>query len=143
MSEPDIELLLPHRHPFLLVDRIVSHDAGRSISCTYRVPPDHPYLRRSGGLAVFPSSLLVEALGQAAALCIRLSQPTETSSSSRLGFLVRADQWRFLGSVRATDEVSLAATLTAQYGPLHKFDVVAHLGEQPLATGSLTLHVEV
>ncbi|MHC1742568.1 MAG: 3-hydroxyacyl-ACP dehydratase FabZ family protein [Syntrophobacteraceae bacterium] len=142
MSHTAIELL-PHRFPFLLVDRIVSNAAGRSICCTYCVPPDHPYLNRSESKAVFPSCLLIEALGQTAALCIRLSHSGGTSDSSRLGFLVRVDQCSFMGPVRAADEVFLAATRIADYGPLHKFEVVASVDGRPVARGSLTLHVEV
>lgn len=144
MSVPDltIERLLPHRAPFLFVDRVVSCEDGRNIHCAYRVPADHPYLARSSGSPEFPSSLLIEALGQTAALCIRLGRSSQVPGSRTLGFLVRVDQCTFQDPVLATEEVILEATLIATYGPLHKFDTAARSGERFAAKATLTLHVE-
>lgn len=145
MSLPDltIELLLPHRDPFLFVDRIVSYEDGRSIRCAYCVPVDHPFLVRSSGSPVFPPSLLIEALGQTAALCIRLGRSSQVFGSHPPGFLVRVDQCTFQEPVLATEEVLLAATLVATYGPLHKFHATARNGERLAAAAAITLHVEV
>lgn len=137
-----IEDLLPHRHPFLLVDRVLSHEQERAIRCSYRVPVDHPYLNRLSGFSCFPPCLLIEALGQTAALSIRLTRPVAASGAAQLGFLVRIDQCSLSAPAQASDEVVLSARLVASYGPLHKYDVNAQIDGRTVATASLTLHVD-
>ena len=91
-----IQRILPHRYPFLFVDRVIALEGGRSVDGLYQVNAAHPLLNHSGEQPLFPSLLLVEALGQVAALAIR-TRPVVASGERRpQGFLVRVDHCRFL-----------------------------------------------
>ncbi len=142
LPHPPIEEILPHRYPFLFIDSIASLDSGRSILCLYRVPEDQPYLDRRHASAVFPSSLVVEALGQTAAICIHAGRTAPVGKPRTLGYLVRIDLCSFNHRVHGGDELQLAASLVAGYGPLHKFDVRAMVGTQQIVTAALTLYSE-
>ncbi len=143
LPHPSIEQILPHRYPFLFIDRIASLESGRSIVCLYRVPDTQPYLDRRHAPAVFPSSLIVEALGQTAAICIHAGRTPPVGTPRPLGYLVRIDACSFNHRVHGGDELQLAASLVASYGPLHKCDVRATVGTQQIVTAALTLFFEV
>ncbi|MBW2722678.1 MAG: 3-hydroxyacyl-[acyl-carrier-protein] dehydratase FabZ, partial [Deltaproteobacteria bacterium] len=67
-SDLHVQDLLPHRHPFLFVDKVLSLQPDHRVEGTFRVKDDHPFINRTGAVPVFPASLVVEALGQIAAI---------------------------------------------------------------------------
>ena len=73
IGKSDIERLLPHRDPMLLVDRISAIDLGAEIMRAHRrIDPADPLLRgHFPGYPVYPGALLVETMGQAC-LCLHL-----------------------------------------------------------------------
>ena len=143
MPDPHIEELLPHRHPFLFVDRITAVESGRSVQGLFLVPGDHPYINRMGGQPVFPAFLLVEALGQVAALCIH-PRPASSSAESRpRGYLVRADHCRFDREVYAGECVTLSARLLATFTTLHKFEARGEVAGNPVVSAHITLFLEL
>ncbi len=138
-----IEELLPHRHPFLFVDRITTQENGRSVQAEFRVPQDHPFINHLGERPAFPTFLLVEALGQVAALC-NLSPPARSSTQLRSrGYLVRVDQCRFGREVFAGDCVSLHARLLASFGTLYKFEASGEVAGNPVVHAQITLYREL
>jgi 3-hydroxyacyl-[acyl-carrier-protein] dehydratase len=141
LPDPEIQELLPHRQPFLFVDRITAVECGRSLQGLFRVPGDHPYLNRMGGQPVFPTFLLVEALGQVAALC--MPRPAASTAESRpRGYLVRVDQCRFDREVYAGDCVSLSARWLASFAALHKFEARGEIAGNPVVRALITLFLE-
>ena len=72
METTDILKVLPHRYPFLLVDRIVEMDGDRSATGIKNVTIEEPYFQGSSpNNPVMPTTLLLEGLAQTAgALCI-------------------------------------------------------------------------
>jgi 3-hydroxyacyl-[acyl-carrier-protein] dehydratase len=142
-ADPQIQDLLPHRHPFLFVDRIVAVESGRSVEGTFQVPEDHPFINRSAGQPVFPALLLVEALGQVAALCIRRSPPGPPAGVQPSGYLVRVDECCFDHEVHVGDQVHLLARLIAGYGPLFKFAARGEVSGHVVVQASLTLYLDI
>jgi 3-hydroxyacyl-[acyl-carrier-protein] dehydratase len=142
VSDLQIEELLPHRHPFLFVERITAVESGHSVQGFFRVPGDHPYINRMGGEPVFPAFLLVEALGQVAALCIHPSPASSSAASRPLGYLVRVDHCWFTSGVYADDCVSLSARLLASFGRLHKFEACGEVAGNPVVRAHITLYLE-
>jgi 3-hydroxyacyl-[acyl-carrier-protein] dehydratase len=140
-SDLRVEDFLPHRHPFLFVDRIESLDGGQSAQGLFAVTDVHPFINHSGKRPVFPSLLLVEALGQVAALSIRPHPLIASGERSPQGFLVRVDHCRFDRAVYAGETLSLSARLLASYGPLHKFDAHGEVAGEPVVQASITLHL--
>ncbi len=140
-ADLQVEDLLPHRHPFLFVDRIVSLEGGQSAQGLFEVTDAHPFINHNGERPVFPSLLLVEALGQVAALAIR-TQPAIPSGERRpQGYLVRVDHCRFDCALYAGETLMLSARLLASYGPLHKFDAYGEVAGEPVVQASITLYL--
>jgi 3-hydroxyacyl-[acyl-carrier-protein] dehydratase len=142
-SDLEIQDLLPHRPPFLFVDRIVALESGCSVEGIFEVPEDHPFINRGMDRPVFPAFLLVEALGQVAALCIRRGPPRSPAGPRPSGYLVRVDQCYFDHEVHVGDQVHLLARLIAGYGPLFKFAARGEVSGHVVVQASLTLYLDI
>jgi 3-hydroxyacyl-[acyl-carrier-protein] dehydratase len=139
----EIQALLPHRYPFLFVDRILSLRHGQNIQGIYHIPHDHPFINRAGHIPMFPSFLMVEALAQIAAVAIRTEQPVASTDSRSRGYLVRIDQCSFDRPAHAGESLLLAAHLIANYETLFKFDAVCEISGKTAARAALTLHLDL
>ncbi|MEN1943457.1 3-hydroxyacyl-ACP dehydratase FabZ [Luteimonas sp. MJ293] len=101
-----IRALLPHRYPFLLVDRVVEVEPGRRVLCFKNVSgnegffqghfPNHP---------VMPGVLVIEALAQAGGLLSHLSR--DEVVTDRISYLVKVDKARFSHMVVPGDRLDL------------------------------------
>jgi 3-hydroxyacyl-[acyl-carrier-protein] dehydratase len=121
---------IPHRPPWLLVDRVVRVD-GACVWAERRLGANDPLL--SDGL---PELLVLEALAQAAA-CLMGG-----GLGQHRGYLVAATGFEFFARAQAGDTLSLRATRTAALGALHRFDGEATVGERVVARGQMTFAVE-
>jgi 3-hydroxyacyl-[acyl-carrier-protein] dehydratase len=102
----DIKKILPHRYPFLLVDRVVELEEDRRIVALKNVSSDERYfIAGPGGVPVLPASILTEAMAQAGAVLI-LSKP---ENRSRLIYFMGIDRVRYRRPVTAGDQVFLEA----------------------------------
>ncbi len=71
LSATDIQRLLPHRYPFLLVDRVVELDPGKRLVAIKNVTINEPFfVGHFPGAPVMPGVLIVEAMAQAAGLLV-------------------------------------------------------------------------
>ncbi|MFB9068737.1 3-hydroxyacyl-ACP dehydratase FabZ [Pseudofulvimonas gallinarii] len=106
-----IHRMLPHRYPFLLVDRVVSFEPGRSIRALKNVTGnEHFFQGHFPGHPVMPGVLIIEALAQAAGLLAKLSAdaaPPEEAGKQALFYLVKIDNARFSKLVVPGDQLSL------------------------------------
>jgi 3-hydroxyacyl-[acyl-carrier-protein] dehydratase len=142
LSHEQVQDLLPHRYPFLFVDRVTKLKSGHSVEGTFRIKTDHPFISRVGGVSVFPATLVVEALGQLAALCVRYPQGGPEPQQRALGFLVRIDECLFAHPVHAEEELLLTASLVKQFSTLYKFDARGFVDDRAVVKASLTLYLE-
>ena len=114
----DIKAILPHRYPFLLVDRILELEEDRRILGVKNVASDERYfIAGPGGRPVLPASILTEAMAQAVAVLI-LAKP---ENRARLIYFMGIDRVRYRRPVVAGDTVMLEATvvrLRAKMGSL-------------------------
>jgi UDP-3-O-[3-hydroxymyristoyl] N-acetylglucosamine deacetylase / 3-hydroxyacyl-[acyl-carrier-protein] dehydratase len=104
-----IMAILPHRYPFLLVDRIVSFEGETKITGVKSVTINEPYFAgHFPGHPVMPGVLQVEAMAQVASiLMMKLTQ-----SASRIGYFVSADEVKFRKPVFPGDTLFIHAELT-------------------------------
>ncbi len=101
-----IERILPHRYPFLLVDRITEIEPDKRIVGIKNVTHDeHILFRRPGETPVLPPTILTEAVAQVGAILI-LSKP---ENRNRLIFFMGIDRVRYRRPVRAGDVVEIEA----------------------------------
>ena len=102
----DIKRILPHRYPFLLVDRIVEFEAGKRIVGIKNVTSDERYfIAGPGGRPIIPASILTEAMAQAGAILV-LVKP---ENRDRLIYFMGIDRVRYRRPVVAGDQVILEA----------------------------------
>ena len=110
-----IEQLLPHRYPFLLVDKItecVPGERAKGIKC---VTANEPFFQgHFPGCKVMPGVLIIEALAQVGAAAIL----TEEENQGKLALFGGIKDARFKRQVRPGDVLELTCELTARKGPV-------------------------
>ena len=139
LGREEIEAILPHRPPFLLIDEVVELEPGERVVARKTVRPDEWYL--SGhfpGRPVMPGVLIVEAMAQTGAVAV-LSQE---ENRGRLALFAGIDDVRFKRIVEPGDELELECTLEAVRGPIGKGKATAHVDGELAARGTLTFAVE-
>src|SRR5882672_11298493 len=108
LDYPAIERILPHRYPFLLVDRITEFEPDKRIVGIKNVTLNERYLaHRPGELPVLPPTILTEAVAQVGAILI-LSKP---ENREKLIFFMGIERVRFRKSVYPGDVVEIEAVV--------------------------------
>ena len=104
--------MLPHRYPFLLVDRVVELEPGKRVRAVKNVTFNEPYFQgHFPGRPVMPGVLVIEAMAQAGGLLTQLSQPAGAGGAERHFYLVKVDNARFARMVVPGDQLVLDVTL--------------------------------
>lgn len=112
-----IQTLIPHRYPFLLVDRIISLDTGQRIVGIKHVSLTDPYLQgHFPSYAVMPGVLIVEALAQTGAVLVM----SDEANRGKMPFFARIDNCRFRQQVRPGDSLRLEVDVTSFRAPVGK-----------------------
>lgn len=133
----DLVGAIPHRRPWLLVDRVVSVEGAPSFVVRAEKLLTHgdPLLDHDGELR---EPLVVEALAQTAA-CLNAAQLGDEGGRPHQGMLVAATGFHFEAPrARAGDRVALAARRTASLGALHRFACEASVDGRVIARGDLS-----
>jgi len=140
MERDEILQLLPHRDPFVMVDRVVEIDAERVVAVK-EVRADQDWARgHFPGNPVFPGVLIAEALAQAAAL-IHLN--AHRGQAGATVYLVGFDKLRFRKVVRPGDDLRLEVQLTRQRRKMAFFEGTAMVGDDRVANGQFMATVDV
>jgi 3-hydroxyacyl-[acyl-carrier-protein] dehydratase len=106
-----IASVLPHRYPFLLVDRVIAIDPRRSLTALKNVTINEPFFQgHFPGHPVMPGVLIVEAMAQAAGLLTQLSDP-DSANLGQVYYLVKVDKARFSRIVVPGDQLELRVEL--------------------------------
>ncbi len=106
-----IQELLPHRYPFLLVDRVVEIVPDVSVVAIKNATINEPFFQgHFPGHPVMPGVLIVEAMAQAAGLLTQLSRRAKGDDGSPLFYLVKVDNARFSAPVVPGDQLRLEVT---------------------------------
>lgn len=112
MSQPqtlnveEIQRILPHRYPFLLVDRIIEMESGQRIVGVKNVSINEPFFQgHFPGKPIMPGVLIIEALAQVGGILALLSTPEHLGNPSV--FLLGIDRVRFRKPVLPGDQLIL------------------------------------
>jgi len=124
---------LPHRYPFLLVDRVLSLEVKKNIVALKNVSINEPFFPgHFPNYAVMPGVLILEALAQAAAILSFVSAE-RTPSEHNVIYLVGVDKARFKRPVTPGDQLWLHAQVLAAKRGLLKYAAQAKVEEQLVA----------
>jgi 3-hydroxyacyl-[acyl-carrier-protein] dehydratase len=133
----EIEAILPHRDPFLLVDEVVELEPGARVVARKRVT-EADCAGHFPGNPIMPGVKMVEALAQAGAVAV-LSQE---ENRGKLALFAGIDDVRFKRIVRPGDELTLTCDLEALRGPVGRGKARATVGGELAVRGTLTFAVD-
>ena len=140
LSRAEMLERLPHRKPFLFVDRVLSWDApGRRLVAFANVVGDEPFFRgHFPDQPIMPGLLIVEAMGQAA--CLLASLLDEPNGPRRERYhLAAADAMRFRRPVRPGDAMTLRVECASIRRGFFRVRCHCDVDGEPAAEGVVTL----
>ncbi len=121
---------LPHRYPFLLVDRVLELEKGKRIKALKNVTINEQFFNgHFPHRPVMPGVLMVEALAQAAAL-LAFETLDITLDDSTVFYFAGIDGVRFKRPVEPGDQLTLEVTLDRMKAGIYKFKAKGHVGEE-------------
>ena len=140
MNSMDIHRVLeylPHRYPFLMIDRVLSCEPGKSIVALKNVTINEPhFVGHFPHHAVMPGVLIIEALAQAAAI-LTFSTEGHKADARMVYYFVGIDNALFKKPVTAGDTMHLEVSLTRHTRGLWKFHGEARVDDAVVAEADL------
>jgi 3-hydroxyacyl-[acyl-carrier-protein] dehydratase len=136
LSREQIEQILPHRPPFLLLDEVLELAPSQRVVARLRVRDEH-CAGHFPGNPIMPGVLQVEALAQAGAVAVL----AEEANRGKLALFAGIDDVRFKRIVRPGDELTLECDLEQVRGPIGRGRARASVGDELAVRGTLTFAV--
>ncbi len=138
LNSAEIQKILPHRYPFLMVDRITGCEPGvkaTGIKCVSA--NEMQFLGHFPGQPVMPGVLIIEALAQVGAVALL----TEEENQGKIVFFGGIKNARFKAQVTPGDVLELSCTLTARKGPLGFGEAVATVNGKIAARAEISFAI--
>lgn len=134
-----IQQLLPHRYPFLLVDRVVELEPNQRILAFKNVTINEPFFQgHFPGHAVMPGVLVLEALAQAGGLLTQLSiGEGAADKQDKLFYLVKIDNARFSSMVVPGDRLDLEVKLKRMIRNMAMYECAARVDGKQVASADI------
>ncbi len=141
MDINDVKEYLPHRYPFLLVDRVIELNLGESIVALKNVTGNEPHFNgHFPGLPIMPGVLIIEALAQAAGI-LGFKTLDKKPSDGSIYMFAGVDNARFKRQVVPGDQLILKAQYVSDRKGLWKFESQAYV-EDKLACSATILCID-
>ena len=132
----NIQNYLPHRFPFLLIDKIIEIKKGQSIIAQKNVSYNEPFFQgHFPDYPVFPGVLLLECMAQATAILD--VESNKRDMSNQLYYFVGVDKARFKKQVMPGDIVIINASLIQSKRDIHKFSAECRVDDKVVCTADL------
>jgi 3-hydroxyacyl-[acyl-carrier-protein] dehydratase len=137
MDITEILRYLPHRYPFLLIDRVLSYESGKTIEALKNVTLNEPFfVGHFPHHPVMPGVLIIEAMAQAAAILSFVTMGAKADNKS-IYYFVGIDNARFKRPVTAGDSLRITVNLTRHVRGIWKFSAVARVEDVVAAEAEL------
>lgn len=131
-----LQKLLPHRYPFLLIDRVVDYQAGQSLKAIKNVTINEPFFQgHFPGFPVMPGVLIIEAMAQACGTLAILSHGGR--EDDEIYFFVGIDNARFKRQVVPGDQLEFEVELLTSKRGIGKFKAVTKVDGQIAAEADI------
>jgi 3-hydroxyacyl-[acyl-carrier-protein] dehydratase len=136
LEAADIMRILPHRYPFLLVDRIIELEPGKRAVGLKSVTANEPqFTGHFPGRPIMPGVLMVEALAQTAGVAVL----TLETYRGKLGLFAGIDEVRFRRLVQPGDQLRLEVTVEKLRGMFGRVQAVASVDGEVAVEGRLSI----
>jgi 3-hydroxyacyl-[acyl-carrier-protein] dehydratase len=133
-----IQELLPHRYPFLLVDRVLELEPNQRILAVKNVSINEPFFQgHFPGHPVMPGVLVLEALAQAGGLLTQLSAAGVAAGDEKLFYLVKIDNARFSRMVVPGDRLMLEVKLKRMIRNMAMYECSASVDGKQVASADI------
>ena len=137
MDINDVLEYLPHRYPFLLVDRVIKFESGKSLLALKNVTYNEPqFTGHFPQKPIFPGVLVIEALAQATGILAYKSTNKKPDGKS-LYYLVGIDKARFKRPVNPGEQLILQVEVIKKMRGVWKFSAVATVEDHIVASAEL------
>jgi len=134
LDSEQIQNIIPHRPPFLLVDRILELEPGKRGVGLKNVTVNEPFFQgHFPGYPVMPGVLVLEALAQVGAAVILSME----ENRGKIGLFAGVDEFRWREQVKPGDTLTLEVEILRVRGPVGKGRATARVGERVAAEGTL------
>ena len=138
LDNKQIQEIIPHRYPFLLVDRIIEIEQGKSAVGIKNVTINEPFFQgHFPGNPIMPGVLIVEAMAQVGATCVL----TQEECKGKLAVFAGIDKVRFKKQVKPGDVLRMEVELITMRRGIGKATAIATVDGQVAAKGELMFAV--
>ncbi|HAO92350.1 MAG: 3-hydroxyacyl-ACP dehydratase FabZ [Deltaproteobacteria bacterium] len=130
----EIQTILPHRYPFLLIDRILELDPGKSAKGLKNVTINEPFFQgHFPGYPIMPGVLIIEAMAQVGAVLAFRS----ASVNNKVVYFMGIDKARFRKPVTPGDTLTITVNVTKCRGSIWAFKAQAYVADALVAEAEL------
>jgi len=117
MEIEEIKQIIPHRYPFLLVDKVIEVEEGKRVVAIKNVSINEPFFQgHFPDYPVMPGVLIIEAMAQVGAIAMLGKE----ENKGKIGFLAGVDKCRFKRQVKPGDQLKLEVEITRLKGAIGK-----------------------
>ena len=136
VDSAEIERLLPHRYPFLLVDRVVEFQKDKRVLAYKNVTCNEPFFTgHFPGHPVMPGVLVIEALAQAGGLLSHMSRGG--ALEGKLSYLVKVDAAKFSAMVVPGDRLELDVSIKREIRNMVQYAGAAYVDGKQVACAEI------
>jgi 3-hydroxyacyl-[acyl-carrier-protein] dehydratase len=136
MENLEIQTILPHRYPFLLVDRIAELEPGKRAVGIKNLTGNEWCL--NGG-AAYPLVLLLESLAQVGGIVLGSKAREENPNSRFMGLFAGVSDFQFLRAPVVGEQVTLKMELSQSLASIYRFNSEVRVGGEKIAGGQILL----
>ena len=134
----EIEQIIPHRPPFLLVDEVLELEPAKRVVARREIRADDWWFPgHFPDRPVMPGVLTIEAIAQAGAVAVLVAE----ENRGKIPFFAGIDDCRFKRVVEPGDVLTLECTFVRVRGPVAKGEGIARVGDEVAAQATLTVFV--
>lgn len=139
LDSEQIKDIIPHRYPFLLVDKVVEIEEATRVVAIKNVSINEPFFQgHFPDYPVMPGVLILEALAQTGAIAVLGIE----QNKGKIGFLAGVDKCRFKRQVKPGDQLRLEVEIIRMKGPIGKGKAVATVDGEVACSAEITFAIK-
>jgi len=136
MESREIQAILPHRHPFLLIDRVLELEPGKKAVGIKNLTGKEWFF--NGGTS-YPPALLLESLAQVGGIVLGSKARQENAASRFIGLFAGVSDFQFHRSPVLGEQIDLRVELTQSLASVYRFHAEAYVNTEKIAGGQILL----